>query len=162
MPALDFAYPKGFLAPAALALLVAAAGLCVALCRADLRERRLPNALVAALWACFGLLCLALSPDLAAFGASLAWGLGTLVVLTGVELAWRRVSGGSHGVGLGDVKLLGAFALMLHGYVLVQVGLACILALVANLPRGRRTFAFGPYLCLAGWCLLVVFLAELV
>ena len=79
-----------------------------------------------------------------------------LAVGYGFELAWRRARGGAHGMGFGDIKLLAAVSLWLGPAILWVVFLSCLLALAVELPRGRRAFAFGPYIVAASaFCLLI-------
>lgn len=126
----------------------------------DARTRRLPNPLVA---------CVALSalaqlvlcnfvgmsqpPCLPGIAERLISAAGTVAVLLAAGAAWRLLRG-QRGMGMGDVKLLGALALWLGAGVFVALGCACLLALAVNLPHGRTTFAFGPYLCICGCFLL--------
>lgn len=129
-----------------LAAAIASLPVCAALCVFDLRERILPNRLVAVLALC-GAATLP-SSALVPFPAAerLAWAVGTLLVLAAAELLWRRLRGSS-GIGAGDVKLLGASALFLGPLVAAQLLIACAAAvLVAALRRSARPFAFGPYL----------------
>ena len=128
----------------------------------DLRERRIPNGAVLAL-AIGSLAQMALAaggaPVLSALsgaGERLACAAVLVAATTAFECFWRASRGGVHGIGMGDVKLLGACALWVGAAVLIVVALACLVALCCELPRRRLTFAFGPYIALAfGACLLV-------
>lgn len=130
----------------------------------DLQERRIPNGCVALLALC-GVAQLTLSwlmPSLAVLPwlpspmERLFCAAAALAVGYGFELAWRRARGGAHGMGFGDIKLLAAVSLWLGPAILWVVFLSCLLALAVELPRGRRAFAFGPYIVAASaFCLLI-------
>lgn len=141
---------------------VLAATFCVPLSlivAADLRERRIPNLWVLVL-GLGGLL------QMLVFTSVFDWlpsglerlGCAVLVLLggLGLELIWRRLHQGAHGVGLGDIKLASALALWLGWGVIPMVGFACAGALALELPRKRTTFAFGPYIAAASVVCLVV------
>lgn len=134
----------------------------------DVRERRIPNALCIVI-ALTAILQMVASegfgvPVLSAFPAAtarVAWGVGVLVVGCAFEALWRLTHDGSHGMGLGDVKLASALALWVGPAALVCIAAACLLASLVNLAMHRRSFAFGPYLAMAfGTCLLVMALAP--
>lgn len=141
---------------------VLAATFCVPLAlivSADLRERRIPNVWVLIL-GLGGLL------QMAALPTFFDWlppgperlGCASLVLLGGfgLELLWRSLHHGSHGVGLGDIKLVAALALWLGWGAIPMVGLACVGALALELPRRHAVFAFGPYIAAASVVCLVV------
>ncbi len=132
---------------------------------ADARERRLPNALLAAMAAvalAFQMaraLSLPLSPglpwlaalagNLPAPGPLLVGAVAVTAAAAAAELCARRLGRGA--VGMGDVKLLGCWAALLGwgpAVAAMAAGL-CLGAAVAAL-RGRATFAVGPWACLAG------------
>lgn len=118
----------------------------------DARTRRIPNASVAAL----ALLGLA-GNAFVLLGMELPYAQGLkscAVVALGVtaaflvfEVIWQAVSGRGAGLGMGDIKLIGAAALTLGAWVLPCVAVACVLAAVVETLRGNKAFAFGPYLC---------------
>lgn len=126
----------------------------------DLRERRIPNG-ASLVMACGGLMVqgaafLTDSPLIGLVDPVQGLAVAALVLVCGVagELAWRALHGGAHGMGFGDVKLLAACAVWLGPWTLAAVMLACICALVVELPRGRKSFPFGPYIVFAsGACL---------
>ncbi len=146
--------------PAAAAyLLMAAAGMCLALI--DLQHHLLPNRIVApAAAACLVLLAV----DGAATGSwpALLRGSITAAVIFAVFFVLALIS--PAGIGLGDVKLAAVFGL-LTGWLGWQVALVGVLAaflLGAVIPASRalarrswphRTavFAFGPALLLGCW-----------
>ncbi len=136
--------PGPVLALALASLLVS----CIVLGLVDARTRRLPNALVGVVALCgvalLGSDLLCREPP----ALRVCWCAGTLAALGTCETLRRRLRGG-RGIGFGDVKLIAAFALVLGSSVIVAVLLSCLLALAVEVPRRRRTFAFGPYLCLA-------------
>lgn len=135
---------------------------CLAAALVDARTRRLPNPLVALVAACAlaqmllaGPCGLGQPPALPSAPERIAACALTLAALLGAGALWRRLRD-ERGMGMGDVKLLGAIALWLGAGVAWALALACLLALAANLPRGRRTFAFGPYLALSFAALLAL------
>lgn len=93
---------------------------------------------------------------LPAAGERLACAAICVVGGVGGELLWRKRHGNRHGMGMGDIKLLGAVALWIGFLVWVALAAACMLALVCEAPRGRRAFAFGPYIAAASVVCLVV------
>ncbi len=129
-------------------------GLLAAACVFDVRERRLPNRLAAAL-ALAGLACAALSGGIAAHLAAAVALAGALVLF---ELAWRRLRSSS-GMGMGDVKCV--FALELAYPAATPVALAAgLLALaVAGVASGQRALPAIPFL--AGGLAAVLVLERL-
>jgi prepilin signal peptidase PulO-like enzyme (type II secretory pathway) len=126
--------------------------LCVAVSVVDFRTRKIPNSLTIGIALC-GLVLLGsnfLCEDPPA--ERLAWGIGSLAVLSGFEGIWRA-SRGSHGMGAGDIKLIAAFSLVTGQSVLAVVLFACVFALCAYVAAkvffrsASSRFAFGPYLC---------------
>lgn len=87
----------------------------------------------------------------------LAWGIGTLIVLACVEALWRCLRR-SHGMGAGDIKLIGALGLWLGPLLVATLMLACLVGALVAVARRRRTFAFGPYLAFVGGVALLVLL----
>ena len=85
-----------------------------------------------------------------------AWWLGLTAMLLLVELVWRRLHAGTHGLGMGDIKLLGAYASLLGPAVLVALALSCLLAAGVATARGVTRFAFGPYLAGCSCALLAI------
>lgn len=118
----------------------------------DARRRLIPNAAVLAL------AVLGVAIGLAGPHASLAHGILPLtqtipfalaVLLAGVllELAWRALKGGSHGMGMGDIKLCAAAAVVQGPWVLPCLAVSCLLAAAFNLIVRNDRFAFAPWLC---------------
>ncbi len=141
---------------------------CAVAAYVDVKERRIPNGCVALL-VCSGLLLMLCNLS-GAYGV-LAWLPGpterlasACAVFVGgllLETVWRRTHAGTHGMGYGDIKFLTAVALWLGARVIWVVAIACLLALAVEVPRGRRIFAFGPYLVIASLgCLLLPLLAT--
>ena len=118
----------------------------------DARTRRIPNASVAAL-ALLGLVgnmtpLLGMSlPYAQGLKSCAVVALGVTAAFLAFEVIWRAVSGRGAGLGMGDIKLIGAAALTLGAWVLPCVAVACVLAAVVETLRGNKAFAFGPYLC---------------
>ena len=119
---------------------------------ADARTRRMPNASVAAL----ALLWLAGNmtpllgmdlPYVQGLKSCAVVALGVTAAFLAFEAIWRAVSGRGAGLGMGDIKLIGAAALTLGAWILPCVVVACVLASVVETLRGNKAFAFGPYLC---------------
>lgn len=117
----------------------------------DLRTRRIPNVLVAALllWAGIQVLWIGEpSPLCALLGLAVAGAVFTLIALVG-----------RGAMGWGDVKLeaaLGAvlgFPLILSGLLAgAMAGGAAALLLLATRKAGRKdTMAYGPYLAFGAW-----------
>ena len=118
----------------------------------DARTRRIPNASVAAL----ALLVLAGNmtpllgmdlPYVQGLKSCAVVALGVTAAFLAFEAIWRAVSGRGAGLGMGDIKLIGAAALTLGAWILPCVVVACVLASVVETLRGNKAFAFGPYLC---------------
>lgn len=118
----------------------------------DARTRRIPNASVAAL-ALLGLagnMAPLLGMDLPyvqGLKSCAVVALGVTAAFLAFEVVWRAVSGRGAGLGMGDIKLIGAAALTLGAWVLPCVAVACVSASVVETLRGNKAFAFGPYLC---------------
>jgi leader peptidase (prepilin peptidase)/N-methyltransferase len=123
------------------------------LCRVDLAEHRLPNAIVlpgfafAAIGAVFGWLATGRPPTAAALAAAAVGGFFALLAVTG-------------GVGMGDVKLAAvlalaggaASALVVAGPVVlgfIAAGVGAVVMLTAR--GGGGSIAFGPYLLGGFW-----------
>ena len=129
------------LAAAAFALLMIAAAVI------DARERRLPNALAAAL-AGVGAVCALVQGGLQGLLRNAAAALLACGFLLGFELAWRRLRG-MPGQGMGDIKAL--FAVLLAcpeagvlAYMLGMAGLA-----VAGIAMRSRSLPFLPFFAVA-------------
>ena len=118
----------------------------------DARTRRIPTASVAAL-ALLGLagnMTPLLGMDLPyvqGLKSCAVVALGVTAAFLAFEAIWRAVSGRGAGLGMGDIKLIGAAALTLGAWILPCVVVACVLASVVETLRGNKAFAFGPYLC---------------
>ena len=118
----------------------------------DARTRHIPNASVAAL-ALLGLagnMTPLLGMDLPyvqGLKSCAVVALGVTAAFLAFEAIWRAVSGRGAGLGMGDIKLIGAAALTLGAWILPCVVVACVLASVVETLRGNKAFAFGPYLC---------------
>ena len=161
--------PGTLAAVAGWALLGVFVAVCVFAAVTDARERRIPNAAVAVgslaglAWIAVATLAPASFPasHLALYGPGVrvAVALAVLGLGFGFEALWRRLRNGAHGVGMGDVKFCAMAALWLGPDVIFALALASVAALAVNLPRGRRTFAFGPYLAFAAIAALLVRLA---
>lgn len=128
----------------------------------DLRERRIPNGCTAvlALGGLLQMLGAALVPEapldcLPPTPERLVCALTCVGGGTAVEMLWRSRHENRHGMGFGDIKLLGAVALWIGLLVWVALALACVLAVLCEVPRGRRVFAFGPYIAVASVVCLV-------
>jgi leader peptidase (prepilin peptidase)/N-methyltransferase len=135
----------------------------------DLDHLRLPNPLVGML-AAFGLVCalvsqvspLLLGPLTYERGASVALGpLATALVGAalgaGLSLGMAGLYGAlrkRRGLGMGDVKFLGALGLILGPYVLLSLFIGSLIGMVVGLAGGRsvrlseRRIPFGPWLAL--------------
>lgn len=87
----------------------------------------------------------ALAPGLPGPLACVIWAAGLLVVGYAAELGLRRLRGKA-GLGLGDVKLVSAWACVMGPLVVPAMALACLVGACAALVRGRPTFALGPWL----------------
>ncbi|WP_162255978.1 prepilin peptidase [Leifsonia sp. Root227] len=139
------------------------AAVALPLCEADLRERRLPNALV--------LPGYAFAAVGAVSGALARGGVGSLVgslTMTAVVLAVLLCAAAGGALGMGDVKLAGLVALVLAelaadtdvdavvaipGWLAVAFGAAGIAA-AGRILRGAPTaegVPLGPYLLCAFW-----------
>ena len=118
----------------------------------DACTRRIPNVSVAAL-ALLGLVgnmtpLLGMSlPYAQGLKSCAVVALGVTAAFLAFEVVWRAVSGRGAGLGMGDIKLIGAAALTLGAWVLPCVAVACVLAAAVETLRGNKAFAFGPYLC---------------
>ena len=118
----------------------------------DACTRRIPNVSVAAL-ALLGLVgnmtpLLGMSlPYAQGLKSCAVVALGVTAAFLAFEVIWRAVSGRGAGLGMGDIKLIGAAALTLGAWVLPCVAVACVLAAAVETLRGNKAFAFGPYLC---------------
>lgn len=158
------------------------AGLLAVMCAIDVRERRIPNELVASVCAIWVLLQAALLLFSASAGVPLAEAARTygvphlflplftlpspvvglltaaaaVIFLGGMSAVYERLFR-KQAMGAGDVKLIGAFALFLGPVpTVVCLALACVLALAAALPARMRTFPFAPALALAFVCVMLV------
>ena len=139
----------------------------------DLDTYRLPNALVVAL-AAFGVVGVVASQ---AFGSTVLPLVGVspegalrqpaISAVVGVALGAGLSGGiawlygrlrGRTGLGMGDVKLLGAMGLFLGPYVLMALGLGSMVGAVVGLAGAKRAaesaathrIPFGPFLALGG------------
>ena len=141
------------LAIATSALLVTTILLCIAL--VDFQVRRIPNALVLALlaWAAVQIVWLGQPAPLAAVAGLLAAG--------GLFLLLRIVSRGQ--MGMGDVKLEVALGALLGFPAIVNAmffgviagGLAALVLLLTKRVGRKDPIAYGPYLALGAWLVLV-------
>lgn len=87
-------------------------------------------------------------------------GAGSLMAVRGLSRWWLK---GQEGLGLGDVKLMGAAGLYLGWErTLLAIFLACVVGLVLALPvqrlKGSREIPFGPWLALGS--LLALFVGD--
>jgi leader peptidase (prepilin peptidase)/N-methyltransferase len=141
------------LAVAGLALVVTGLLLCITL--VDLRVRRIPNPLVLSLLACAVAQVLWLGqPDWGAAALGLAVAGGLFFLLAFIK---------RDALGMGDVKLEAAAGALL-GYPaalaavaagVVAGGLAALFLLLTRRAGRKDTFAYGPYLALGAWLVLV-------
>jgi leader peptidase (prepilin peptidase)/N-methyltransferase len=140
--------------PLALAAVVLT-GICLAVSVIDLRVRRIPNVLVAALavWAVVQGRILG-EPDLAValMGGLVGGGIFALLFILG-----------RGAMGAGDVKFVAAAGLLL-GYPLILGailggiflgGLAALVLLVTRRAGRKDAIAYGPYLALGAWAVWV-------
>jgi len=148
----------------------------------DLDHMRLPNPIVGAL-AVIGLVGVVTSqlssvtvapilaaPDSGPFSSPLAWALLGVAVGAGmpalIALAYRALRG-KRGLGMGDVKLLGALGFFLGPYVALTLFLGSLIGAVAGVLAARRgslgttKIPFGPALA-AGAVLTALVGPELV
>jgi leader peptidase (prepilin peptidase) / N-methyltransferase len=119
--------------------------LLVAIAATDLAERRIPNVLVAAV-VLISLGCRAVSEPSLLVEISIAGALA----FAGALLLANFARGG---LGMGDVKLIGALGFLLGSQIfealLLGTATGAIAAILIMARRGRRaTFAYGPYLAL--------------
>ncbi|MBR2834578.1 MAG: prepilin peptidase [Coriobacteriales bacterium] len=128
----------------------------------DAKTRTLPNTSVAIIAICaFAEIFATLSGVLApAFILEppllrLTWAAGFTLFLLSFEMLWRALHKGAHGLGFGDIKLMGAFSLWLGSMSLIMVLIAALFALFYAFAKHVRTFAFGPHL-VAGACVALV------
>lgn len=82
------------------------------------------------------------------------WGVGMLAGGVTLELL-RRAFVGREGMGLGDVKLLAAWAAGIGWLVLPALALACLAGALFAIVRRERTFAMAPWLT-AGFLAVLV------
>lgn len=118
----------------------------------DARTRRLPNPLT--LVVAGDAIFLAFTRGPQAVGVGLA--SAALAVLPLLALRWAFVrSGKDPGLGLGDVKLIGALALWLGVWTPWMVALAALAGLltVRLWPPADGRIAFGPMIAVTGWSL---------
>ncbi len=136
-------------------IVAAAAYLCVlaGVAAYDARHRLVPNCAVLGV-AVLGAAIELLGPStpfargLAPLSETLPLALAVLVAAVLLELAWRALKGGSHGMGMGDIKLCAAATLVLGPWVVPSLAVACLLAAAFNLVRHNERFAFAPWLSL--------------
>lgn len=156
--------PDGAGAVLSCMLLISLAAALIALSFVDARSRHIPNVLSASVallsvgqMALHDVLGLSVLSALVSCFERIAWAAILVVGLTLCETAWRALHSGSHGMGAGDIKLIGALTLWVGPAAPYALIAACILGTMYALVRRRRNFAFGPFLALAfGTCLLVV------
>ncbi|UTP39758.1 A24 family peptidase [Phenylobacterium sp. LH3H17] len=133
-------------------LLIAALGLLlIASAAIDWRTQRLPDRLTVAMAAVGATLAWTASPDRLLEGLAAA-GL-TLAILLGLRAVRGRFAA-DPGLGLGDVKLLGALALWLGAAtpwaVALAAGFGLLLGRIGRDAEGR--IPFGPAIALGAWC----------
>ncbi len=90
----------------------------------------------------------ALDARLASPIACIAFAVALIVVLAGAEFAIRRHRG-APGLGFGDIKYLGAWAIILGPHVALALAGACLLGAAWALVRHERDFAFAPWIGIA-------------
>ena len=89
-------------------------------------------------------------------GFALLEALVVLVVGSAFELSMRRLRGRG-GLGLGDVKYLSAWTLLLGHHALYAFALACLCGALVALVRHQRDFALGPWISL---CSVFIYCAR--
>lgn len=135
-----------------------AGGLLLALSGIDYRVKLLPDRLVA----CLGLLGLVVN----AFEMLVPAWQAMMGMVSGFVLFWgidaiHHLITKRHGLGLGDAKLLAVLGAWLGVWSLpVLILMASLMGVVAGVVQYRQTntskaFAFGPYLAVSGWLLLI-------
>lgn len=136
-------------------LIVAITAVLLAITLIDLRSHRIPNVLTLTLLGAAALQILLLGqPGLLAAATGLLLGGGILLVVAIL---------GRGALGMGDVKLAAAsgallgFPAALPGLFLgiLLGGLAAMLLLVSKRAGRKDPFAYGPYLALGAWIVLV-------
>jgi leader peptidase (prepilin peptidase)/N-methyltransferase len=141
--------------PSASALLAGLGLVLITAATVDARIRRLPDHLTL-LVGCLGLGLATLRGPGAVLEGVVAALLTVATLLTIRAISARR--SGEPGLGLGDVKLIGALALPMGVATPWAIAAAALLALPFSLRRtgpDRRT-AFGPAIAIAAWPILVV------
>ncbi|MEF2978265.1 prepilin peptidase [Subtercola sp. YIM 133946] len=141
--------------------LLTIAAITIPLAAADLRERRLPNALLLV-----GYVSFALAAELTSLAAPSTTGASPVLVCCGVLAAafgvWTM-----GGVGMGDVKLVGLLAGTLQLVPAsnspppqLVAAIATLLLLVpaafVALLHGRQSLALGPFLLAGFWLAVLV------
>ncbi len=120
-------------------------GIVAAGCVFDLRERIFPNALACALaLAAFAASALAG----AALGQRLLWATAVTAALFASELVFRRLTGTS-GLGMGDVKFVGAASLAFPFSAPVAFAGGCALLAVWGLVRRQDVLPAIPFVAVA-------------
>lgn len=109
----------------------------------DARERRAPNALVAAMLA-VAAAHLALSRQPASWVPVIACALAVCGLLVALEVAWRHLRG-SIGLGMGDVKVLGTTMLLDPASAVAGFIGALALLAVAALALRKPSLPFLPF-----------------
>lgn len=102
-----------------------------------------------------GVLAFHLADETSAPQAVLAAALLVLLCGVALELAWRRIHGAS-GMGLGDIKYIAAWAMLLGPGIFVPLAAAALVGALVTLVQKKKRFAFGPYLSAAFSCMLVL------
>ncbi len=121
----------------------------------DARERRFPHGLSAA----FALTCamfgvLRVGPECFAWHVLAA--AAAMVLLLATETLWRRVHGGSAGLGGGDIKFLAALMLADPSYALASFTLGLCLLAGCGLLMRRDALPLLPFAA-AGCALVAIF-----
>ena len=114
-------------------------------CLFDLRERRCPNVLSAALSVISVLLCLFCS-GFAVLGWHALMASFTCLALIAFELMWRRVYGAS-GLGMGDIKVLFSLCLVDPARGVLSFCLGLIFLALFGVFMRQRTLPALPFLC---------------
>lgn len=153
--------------------MILAVAIAIAVGLRDARDRKIPNkwsGLLAVLGVGFQLLRAlgdrwglpwehAIAAHEPSPAACLAYAVAVIVCGVAVELVYRQHTGKA-GMGLGDVKYLAAWTLVLGPVAIACFAVACLLGALAALARHERDFALGPWIsaCCVTWLVACLWL----